>query len=228
MLEVCVPMSYMSVVCRYRWGHLLPSSRCTKATDLSSQVLRRYSRRSFSTYTASALSKSDSSRNPAVPDSKEPVKQSRHLLEAEILCLREWYARIPGGTRMDKQLYARMDKQLDYAIDQSFVAQSGDADLCFACKENEVCTFQVCKNASCKTADSNDDTGAIWVGERTTEFALCSECALTLCPFCGHLLQPSCGEEDPRAILYAHEAWTPDDSDDENTNRAWWQTAVYT
>ena len=50
MLEVCVPMSYMSVVCRYRWGHLLPSSRCTKATDLSSQVLRRYSRRSFSTY----------------------------------------------------------------------------------------------------------------------------------------------------------------------------------
>ena len=78
---------------------------------------------------------------------------------------------------MDKQLYARMDKQLEDAIDQSFVAQSGDADLCFACKENEVCTFQVCKNASCKTADSNDDTGAIWVGERTTEFALCSEWA---------------------------------------------------
>ena len=225
MLEVCVPMSYMSVVCRYKWGHLHPRTRCTKATDLSSQVLRRYSTRSFSTFTASALSTSDSSRTAAVPDSKKPVKQSRHLLEAEFLCLREWYARIPGGARMDKQLYAGMDKQLEDAIDQSYVAQSGDADLCFACKENEVCTFQVCKNASCKTADSNDDTGAIWVGERSTEFALCSQCALTLCPFCGHLLQTSFGEEEPGAILYANEAWT---RDDENTNRAWWQTAVYT
>ena len=214
MLEVCVPMSYMSVVCRYRWGHLHPRTRFTKATDLRSQILRRYSTRSFSTYTASALSKSDSSRTAAVPDSKKPVKQSRQLLEAEFLFLRKWYA--------------RMDKQLEDAIDQSYVAQSGDADFCFACKENEVSTFQVCNNASCKTADSNDDTGAIWVGERSTEFALCSECALTLCPFCGHLLQTSCGEEDPRAILYAYEAWTPDDSDDENTNRAWWQTAVYT